>query len=139
MRTFSEYILESRQNYIFGGKDNRNTKIEAKKLYELIPGDICYEYNDNLYSTGDNVLCYQRIVPSQVTMKVKSTNSDTRYDYYGIFKNKTQHHIIFIRKADYELDSTLFEFPVGFRIVGTDLEEMIEYLKKKGKVFEVVE
>ncbi len=43
MKTFSEYINESRQNYIFGGTDDRNTVIEEPKTFaELQDGDEIY-------------------------------------------------------------------------------------------------
>ena len=35
MKTFSEYINESRQNYIFGGTDDRNTDV----VYNYVPKD----------------------------------------------------------------------------------------------------
>ena len=47
MKTFEQYIGqasldEARQNYIFGGTDNRNTEIKGKTFGELIPGDSFY-------------------------------------------------------------------------------------------------
>ena len=48
MITFSEYICqasldESRQKYIFGGTDDRNTKMHAN-FEDLVKGDTIYEY-----------------------------------------------------------------------------------------------
>lgn len=45
MKTFEEYINETRQNYIFGGTDDRNTKQPIRKTFgELEKGDFIYIY-----------------------------------------------------------------------------------------------
>lgn len=48
MRSFEQYINEARQNYIFGGTDNRNTDIkEGKPFSKLKEGDKLYIWCDN--------------------------------------------------------------------------------------------
>ncbi len=47
MKTFDEYIIESKQNYIFGGTEDRNTDISDGKLFsELKKGDSFYYWCD---------------------------------------------------------------------------------------------
>ena len=47
MKTFEDYVSESRQKYIFGGTDDRNVNLEdePKKLSELKKYDIVYYFN----------------------------------------------------------------------------------------------
>lgn len=50
MKTFEQYIGEARQNYIFGGTDDRNTDT-PKTFDELIEGDdiyMCYINHDEI-------------------------------------------------------------------------------------------
>ena len=42
MRTFTEYINEARHDYIFGGTDDRNTRIDGMPFRELQDGDEIY-------------------------------------------------------------------------------------------------
>lgn len=43
MKTFDQYINEARQNYIFGGTDNRNTDENEQKTFEQLKnGDYIY-------------------------------------------------------------------------------------------------
>ena len=44
MKTFEQYIGEAKQNYIFGGTDDRNTKIHVN-FKDLVKGDKFYAYN----------------------------------------------------------------------------------------------
>ena len=46
MRTFEQYINESRQNYIFGGTDDRNTNVDAKTFSELKPNDFVFAFDN---------------------------------------------------------------------------------------------
>ncbi len=46
MKTFEQYINEARQNYIFGGTDDRNTEIKTDVTFaELKQGDNIYYWN----------------------------------------------------------------------------------------------
>lgn len=54
MRLFSEYIAESRQNYIFGGTDNRNTDLPTSFM-DLKKGDVFY-----VWSTWDKHTYYAK-------------------------------------------------------------------------------
>lgn len=42
MKTFEQYINEAKQNYIFGGTDNRNARIDGFPFRELVDGDEIY-------------------------------------------------------------------------------------------------
>ncbi len=53
MKTFEQYINESRQKYIFGGTDDRNTVESPKTFAELENGDIFYSFYFNHRSNND--------------------------------------------------------------------------------------
>lgn len=66
MRTFSEYIgqaslLESRQNYIFGGTDDRNTDETSKTFGDLEEGDYLF-WSDPISKKGERVRIHKRAI-----------------------------------------------------------------------------
>ena len=118
MRTFSEYILESRQKYIFGGTDDRNTDASALKTFrELEVGDMLYFFNDTMMEKPVK-LPVTEIVGNKISCSV---NDDTD---------------LTIRVEKDEEGVSYFEHPYrygnesDFNAYGTDEEEFIDSLKR---------
>lgn len=118
MRTFTEYISEARQNYIFGGTDDRNTAT-TKTFGELVPGDT-------IYLSGKNVVIAVTFV------RLKRGSIDTLF--YTYKDTAGQQYPIALDKHSYaDLDSSNIAIvdKISKWIVSTDDETIIEETNKR--------
>ena len=116
MRTFEQYINESRQSYIFGGTDNRNTELN-KTFGELVPGDT-------IYVSGKN------IVVAATFVRLKHGSVDT-FSY--TYKDATGPYTIVLDKHSYTdlLSSNIaIADNINKWIVSTDAGTIIEETNK---------
>ena len=91
MKTCSEYIDESRQNYIFGGTDNRNTNVKDGKAFSsLRKGDKFYVWFNgeddvlevtfrSLYSYEEEYVEIETMEDEDFYINVSDIDSDVSY------------------------------------------------------------
>lgn len=112
MRTFSEYINEARQNYIFGGTDDRAPEV-SKTFAELEEGDTFYWWSD-LATKG-------KIYEYVLTSKPRSYKKNYMYLPY------TDSHSLWIYKDDKYKE---FSFNDESKwCIATSVEKLVEVVK----------
>lgn len=91
MKSFNEYVNEAKQNYIFGGTDDRNTAIEdGKPFSKLKHGENIYVYVSDMHHDSAT------IVPVDYVAYEKAAHSSSlrvylqEGGYYGIKKEEAE-------------------------------------------------
>ena len=143
MKTFEEYIgqaslNESRQKYIFGGTDNRNTNVMySKKICELEQGDTIYwcnlDNNGRIKSIDNVDIC--KFVSLET---LKSKNYKLNFSFLLNGKELFGNTVVDKRN----LDSTVNEYynsHMSYTIIGTNLDDLLDKLKDYVKVDNDVE
>ena len=115
MRTFEEYIVEARQNYIFGGTDNRNTAA-IKTFNELERGDKVYWFGE---FDGNNSLlsfAFEKIIKDGNVAWI-DLSGDVEWN---------------CKASDLDL-STIVDTQYGY-CLSTDLDELYDVIDKQLKI-----
>ena len=124
MKTFSEYINEAKQNYIFGGTDNRAPSVPFTAFNELKEGDTIYQAILSFAHSRVYVWCGEFI-------KIEYTGDDEATVCY---KDKTGYNTP--RFPVDELSSCVYIQEINKSIWATDKDVMIDTVREKwGKKF----
>ena len=128
MKTFEQYINETRQKYIFGGTDDRNTEI-AKTFAELKPGDKFYWFYKRKENKTGVAKCYTLTGTSEYDGDIK-LYSKHHYDYVCITKDQYEssiftdemHGVQYVASTNYDLFIDTVEKEIGIALKETDIE-----------------
>ena len=121
MRTFSEYINESRQKYIFGGTDDRNTKLDTT-FNEIEVGDELYYWT----KWESNKKNYRRGVVSKIKNDVDTSRTKIFVKRDGVDRLWVECSMIDLKKT-YVTDYVNFCCSTSFAELQVKVKEIFKF------------